>query len=1116
MAELDIGLPDISKAINQAKEYLEVTKQITAAKVEEAKALKALVAINPMKGAKDYQDMAKALRESTQVVKEYNDIQGKARKIQKEITVATAAETKAKLEKQEQTRKLNQLLKEEIALEDKQIGTLKRLSIESNKLRRERDGLNLETAEGVKRAKEINAQLDINNKKLVQFSDANKRAKLNVGNYTDSINEARIGMLNLASAFGVATGIFAFTSALRGAFNIISENEDAFASLSAITGLTGEKFEVFKTAINDTAEELKVSSTEVAEAAEKIASAQPALLDNADALAEVTKQAIILNKAIKGDLTETSQALVGVMNQFGLEAAAANDVINILAAGSQAGAASVNQINESIVKFGTTADLMNISVEESVGLIETLGEKAIFGADAGTALRNILLKMSSIDVLPDKAQKQLEKYGVNTDIVRDKSLSFEERLRELSKVAKDSTAIMQIFGTENATAATVLLNNLDTYDKMTAAVTGTNVAQEQAAINSDTLSNVVKELGAAWDNLVAKWANGTDVAGGLKDILRFVTDNLEEIIYWVIKGITVWGSYRIALLAVNKEGTGFLQILRNMVMPAKNAAGAIGQMAENSKKVRIGFAGWVAIIVALLPLLIDMGKAIYQAFDRTTSLEKATERLNDEMGKEKDKMQLLFEQIKLTNAGSDDRLKLIKQINATYGTSLQNLEDEALFMHQLEAAYKGVIAQMERKLYQQILEEEFLDALKRKREAEKLIAEGGSAWSLLGLGSAAMDFNAAVEDIQMLKAEMAKFGFEMSGKGGGFGFAGKHKGTPMEEMLGLDSDGKEKLKKDIKDVENIIESMGDGEKFDSILDAYDSFDDEVEFDPEDLTDRQPIDEILPEDIISKATAEEVKDAYDSITDSVNRLSDALEEMIQLRVDEIDTAISHRQDEIQMRNDRISDMKQLAAEGVLTAEQSIKAEEARVSGLQADIQALERKKQKLLVINLALQTATNLAEGGDGSAIVKAEEQVGKLIKNLQSFKVGTDKTGKGNIDKDGGFLAINHPDEMIWEKELSDPFRKMGMGRHDIADAAMMAMNNDMMNGRAMMSGSFADVMTLATLNKISDGQDEIVKAIKNIDIPEYSQNWDAHQKAFVEVVKNNHEIKRYFTFLKK
>jgi len=75
-------------------------------------------------------------------------------------------------------------------LENKNLGTLQRVAIESKKLRRERERLNLETQKGRDRLKEINKQLDRNNKKVKQNSDQLKKQRLNVGNYSDSIKNA--------------------------------------------------------------------------------------------------------------------------------------------------------------------------------------------------------------------------------------------------------------------------------------------------------------------------------------------------------------------------------------------------------------------------------------------------------------------------------------------------------------------------------------------------------------------------------------------------------------------------------------------------------------------------------------------------------------------------------------------------------------------------------------------------------------------------------------------------------------------------------------------------------------------------------------------------------------
>lgn len=1103
MAKLDIGIPDISKAIEQAEGYLLVTKEITAAIVEQAKAMKSMVSANPLSGAKDYNQMAAAMKASQSALKEYNKEKANEQKLTKQLNEARDIEVKGRIKLQQATALQKKLLTEEIALENKQLGTLQKLAVANNKLRRERDGLNLETKEGTQRLKEINAQLDQNNTKLKMFSDQMKRDKMSVGGYTDAINKAKFGLLNFASALGVATGIYAFTNALKGAFNVISDNEDAFASLSAITGLTGEKFEVFKTAITNTANELKVSSTDVAEAAEKIASAQPKLLENADALAEVTKQAIILNKAIKGDLTETSLALVGVMNQFGFSGEEAARVINVLAAGSKAGAATVTQLNESMTKSGAVASIQGIKLEELTGAIETLGEKAIFGADAGTALRNIFLKMGSLDSLPIKATKELEKYGVNTAIVTDKTLSLEERLKELSKIAGDSTAIMRVFGTENATAASVLLNNLDTYGKMTDAVTGTNVANEQMAINTDTVSSKIEELGAKWDNLVIEWASGNDVGEDVKDVLTFITDNLEEIIKSVVLGVKAWILYKSTLTLVNNAGTGMFQMFKNLATGAKGAQFSVGTLVK-------GLTGMLGIVAILAPLIWD-------AFTATTALDGATEKYNEAIDEERAKMDLLRVEVVAALGDKAKMEELINRINATYGTTLKNIDDETQMMNQLWEAYKLVNAEMEKRIMKQILEDELTTLFKRKRELE---TKGTEWWSTLDSETELQGVEISINQIQQALFKLNS----MSDQAGGFGGAGKIGSSELTDEI-------EETNSAIKGTAGEVKKLGD--EVDKIYRKRQRLEgvDLSQFDPEEKG-------FLSSDFVQseyQKYAEAQKALFDEekrmeeerqrqLEEHVKKMGEAaknlintLQEINNAKIENIDTEIAQRKTEIQHHEDRVSEMKDLAREGVLTAEESIKAEENRIGNLQSEIQELERQKQKLLTVNLGLQTALNLAESGDPAAITKAFGQVSEFAKGLESFKTGTDKTGSGNVDKDGGSMAIIHPDEMIMQKELADPLRMRGMDRNDVATYAMKY-HDDVLSSGAMEYGSFSDILTLATLNGIKQGQEqmknEIVTAIKGI--PESRLNYEPIKKALIESIISDGKVKNYFTYVSK
>lgn len=74
-----------------------------------------------------------------------------------------------------------------IQSETQQLGTLERLAVENRNLRQEQKKLNLETEEGQKRNKEINAQLDKNTETIRENSDSYVQTKMNIGNYQSAL-----------------------------------------------------------------------------------------------------------------------------------------------------------------------------------------------------------------------------------------------------------------------------------------------------------------------------------------------------------------------------------------------------------------------------------------------------------------------------------------------------------------------------------------------------------------------------------------------------------------------------------------------------------------------------------------------------------------------------------------------------------------------------------------------------------------------------------------------------------------------------------------------------------------------------------------------------------------
>lgn len=324
---------------------------------------------------------------------------------------------------------------------------------------------------------------------------------------TTSLGSMNKSLLSVGAALG---GAFAVKAVISNAIKSIVAFDKAMASLSAITGVVGKDLENLKGLVFEVAKETKKSSIEIAAAFELVGSKAPKLLENADALAAVTKEAITLNKATGGELIDSVSALTGVMNQFNLGAEDSNRIINALAAGSQKGAAPVAQISQAIDKFGTVANAANVSVEASIGLVETLAEKNINGAEAGTQLRNIILKLQAANI------------GFTDGV-----FNLNDGLQEVADRNLSAAESAKLFGLESVTAANILTVNIDKLDTYTTAVTGTNTAMEQAAINSDTLAIKTEELGAQWENFIISMDDSSSVIGGTsKALLDFFSEAL--------------------------------------------------------------------------------------------------------------------------------------------------------------------------------------------------------------------------------------------------------------------------------------------------------------------------------------------------------------------------------------------------------------------------------------------------------------------------------------------------------------------------------------------------------------------------------------------------------------
>ena len=349
------------------------------------------------------------------------------------------------------------------------------------------------------------------------------------------VQEAQDKATQSSTQFGrvftrVAEGLAAYASItavlgqLKAIVSISADFQKSVANLSAITGATGADLVFLKNAAIDMSKSSTNSAKDFVEAMKLIASAKPELLTQKEALVEVTKASNLLADASGLALPDAAKRLTDALNQFGEPASKAGKYVDALAAASKYGAAEVPEITDALLQFGTQAKSANISIFESSAVIELLAEKGIKGAEAGTKLRNVFLTLNAVAALPKEGREALERYGVNTEILSDKTLSLQQRLSELGKISGDSAALVKVFGKENFNAAQIVLQNIPRYAELAGQIKETGVASQQAMVNTDTLT-------AAWarftNTLNANFLKSGGFADYLRDIVKGITGIIE-------------------------------------------------------------------------------------------------------------------------------------------------------------------------------------------------------------------------------------------------------------------------------------------------------------------------------------------------------------------------------------------------------------------------------------------------------------------------------------------------------------------------------------------------------------------------------------------------------------
>lgn len=303
-----------------------------------------------------------------------------------------------------------------------------------------------------------------------------------------------------ATAAVAAVGVVMVQSA-----KAANEFETHLDSLQSLTGLSDAAMKDISKGAVEMSKEFKSSASEIVDAMKLIGSQAPELLADKDALMEVTKAANVLSEAAQIEVVDAAKGITTVMNQMGVSASEATNIINTLAAASQQGSADVAYLNTAFEKAGTAAKGAGMDYVELTSAIEAIAPKFSSADVAGSQLASTLLKLSM---------------SGNSDFMPS-VVGMKQALDNLAAAEMDDVAIKNLVGESNITMLKSLIEAKDTFAGYTQSLAGTNTAYEQMAINNDNFEGATIKLKSAWDALL--------ITLGQSGIMQGIIDNVMEI-----------------------------------------------------------------------------------------------------------------------------------------------------------------------------------------------------------------------------------------------------------------------------------------------------------------------------------------------------------------------------------------------------------------------------------------------------------------------------------------------------------------------------------------------------------------------------------------------------------
>lgn len=498
----------------------------------------------------------------------------------------------------------------------------------------------------------------------VDNSEANRAIDETVGNVGNAEPRMTKALKKIGAAVVAAFAVDKIKDFGKACISAGMDFDSQMSTVAAISGATGEEFEILRAKAQEMGATTAFSATESAQAMEYMAMAGWKTTDITNGLAGVMN----LAAASGEDLAATSDIVTDAMTAFGMSADQSTYFADVLAQTATNANTNVGMMGETFKYVAPLAGAMGYNIEDMSAAIGLMANAGIKGSQSGTSLRNIITNLASPT---DKVAGAMDDLGISLTDSDGKTKSFGETLSDLRISFADLDEVQKtqyasaIAGKEGMSGLLALINSSDEdFDKLTDSIKNcTGASEKMAEIRLDNLEGDVTLFKSALEG--AQIAISDKLTPVLRNLVEKATDWLPTVQDKLLSAIDVVmdiGKYLAQELTpiLSSIGKSVLPIIKDALKSAKAIIEQLVPVIKNiwkfAEPVFKIVVDTIDLIVEYLPTLLQ---DVLDFIDPLNLIHKETSQVSEEYLKMADNANKMSEKL-------DD----IKQKNADIGQSV--------------------------------------------------------------------------------------------------------------------------------------------------------------------------------------------------------------------------------------------------------------------------------------------------------------------------------------------------------------------------------------------------------------------------------------------------------------